>query len=156
VLLGDLSAASLRDRCRAGPDLRRMRRRAGPDPGTTDPALTANTWLQLTVCLALRGALSAGTRRAVAARGARRVAILHAVAMTRSWLLVLAIACGPSDRGEQHPDGALGGDGGAGDLCHVQSDDNGVPNCTQHAPPDSFDPDIQWTWMGPDGETNSE
>ena len=76
--------------------------------------------------------------------------------MTRSWLLVFAIACGPSPRGDQHPDGAPGGDGGAVDLCHVQSDDNGVPNCTQHAPPDSFDPDIQWMWTGPDGDTNSE
>ncbi len=43
------------------------------------------------------------------------------------------------------------------DLCHVQDDDgNGVPNCTQQAPPNSFDPDIQWTWTGPDGDINSE
>lgn len=25
---------------------------------------------------------------------------------------------------------------------------NGVPQCTDRAPPDAFEPDIQWTWTG--------
>ncbi len=27
--------------------------------------------------------------------------------------------------------------------------------CTNQAPPGSFDPDIQWTWTGPNGEAYS-
>ena len=40
-------------------------------------------------------------------------------------------------------------------MCKVQDDSNGVPNCTDVAPANSFEPDIQWTWTGPNGETNS-
>ena len=38
------------------------------------------------------------------------------------------------------------------DICEVQDDiDGGLP-CVDIAPPESFDPDVQWTWTGMDGE----
>ncbi|HWB77531.1 MAG TPA: FG-GAP-like repeat-containing protein, partial [Nannocystaceae bacterium] len=30
--------------------------------------------------------------------------------------------------------------------CEVQGDMNGIGDCEQEAPPDSFEPDVQWTW----------
>ena len=33
------------------------------------------------------------------------------------------------------------------DVCKVQDDDAVIP-CEEHAPPDSFAPDVQWTWTG--------
>ncbi len=38
-------------------------------------------------------------------------------------------------------------------TCHVVDDMNAVPPCSETAPPDSFDPDIQWVWEGADGNT---
>ena len=38
------------------------------------------------------------------------------------------------------------------DLCKVQDDMNAIGECDQVAPPDSFEPEIQWTWTGPDGD----
>ncbi|HET9987312.1 MAG TPA: VCBS repeat-containing protein, partial [Kofleriaceae bacterium] len=75
----------------------------------------------------------------------------------RTVLVLIAVAgCGTP-----HRDGN-GGDGGSGspdgppvNKCKVTDDSNGVPNCTDVAPANSFDPDIQWTWMGPGGESNS-
>jgi hypothetical protein len=32
---------------------------------------------------------------------------------------------------------------------------NGVGMCSESAPPNSFEPEIQWTWTGPDGEAYS-
>ncbi|MEO6775593.1 MAG: FG-GAP-like repeat-containing protein [Kofleriaceae bacterium] len=76
------------------------------------------------------------------------------------WIAAAGIAAG-AGCGSPHRDGN-GGDGGSGspdappvNLCKVTDDSNGVPNCTDVAPANSFDPDIQWTWMGPNGETNS-
>ena len=37
------------------------------------------------------------------------------------------------------------------DLCKVQEMDAEVP-CTDEAPPDSFEPELQWQWIGPGGE----
>jgi hypothetical protein len=70
-------------------------------------------------------------------------------------IFALVAACSPSRRPANHGDG--GGDATADayqDRCHVQDDMNGVPQCTAQAPPDSFDPDIQWTWTG-SNEPNS-
>ncbi|MFT3692697.1 MAG: FG-GAP-like repeat-containing protein [Kofleriaceae bacterium] len=57
-------------------------------------------------------------------------------------------------------DGGNGSGGGPDayvNICKVQDDDNGTPSCTQSAPANSFDPDIQWAWAGntQNGETNS-
>ncbi len=41
------------------------------------------------------------------------------------------------------------------DLCKVNDDMDGVGDCTMESPPDSFDPDIQWDWWGPNNETQS-
>jgi hypothetical protein len=51
-----------------------------------------------------------------------------------------------------------GGDAGPGDRvdkCKVIDDMDAVGECRQSAPPDSFDPEIQWSWTGPDGEAYS-
>jgi len=76
--------------------------------------------------------------------------------MRTALVLIAVTACG-----SPHRDGN-GGDGGSGsvdaqpvNLCKVTDDSNGVPNCTDVAPANSFDPDIQWMWIGPNGETNS-
>jgi hypothetical protein len=34
------------------------------------------------------------------------------------------------------------------DQCKVTDDLDGIPDCTEEAPPDSFEPEIQWTWPG--------
>jgi len=69
-------------------------------------------------------------------------------------IFVLAlVACGPGGRGR--PDGGEGGDGNNVNQCKVQDDTNGVPVCTDKAPPDSFDPDVQWSWTGPGGDAYS-
>jgi len=34
------------------------------------------------------------------------------------------------------------------DVCTVQDDMNAVGECGQEAPPDSFEPEVQWVWMG--------
>ncbi len=39
------------------------------------------------------------------------------------------------------------------DLCKVQDEGDGMIPCTDKAPPDSFEPDIQWKWFGADGNT---
>ncbi|MBK9757585.1 MAG: VCBS repeat-containing protein [Nannocystis sp.] len=42
------------------------------------------------------------------------------------------------------------------DKCKATDDDmNGVGDCTMKAPPDSFEPDIQWSWNGPGAEKES-
>jgi len=42
------------------------------------------------------------------------------------------------------------------DKCKATDDNmNGVGDCTMKAPPDSFQPDIQWTWNGPGAEKES-
>jgi hypothetical protein len=72
-----------------------------------------------------------------------------------SFALLAVAACGPGGR----PDGN-GGDGGNGpdgttvNICKVQ-DDNALGMCDSVAPPNSFEPEIQWTWTGPDGDAYS-
>ena len=39
------------------------------------------------------------------------------------------------------------------DVCKVQDDMDAMVPCTDEAPPNSFEPDIQWVWPGQDGET---
>jgi len=67
-------------------------------------------------------------------------------------LAVLAACGGPGARpGNGGGDGGSGsGDGGPVDACHVHDDPNGngVPQCTDQAPPNSFEPDLQWSWTG--------
>jgi len=45
--------------------------------------------------------------------------------------------------------------GGPVELCKVVDEMNAVGDCEQTAPPDAFEPDIQWDWWGPDGEVES-
>ncbi len=42
---------------------------------------------------------------------------------------------------------------GGTDLCKIDGDMDAVGPCSDKAPPDSFDPDVQWAFMGQDGET---
>ncbi len=44
----------------------------------------------------------------------------------------------------------VGADTGPGDACKVVEDD-GTAKCTDKAPPDSFEPAVQWEWSGQDG-----
>lgn len=39
--------------------------------------------------------------------------------------------------------------------CKVVDDMNAVGTCNETAPPDAFEPEIQWDWWGPNGETQS-
>jgi hypothetical protein len=69
------------------------------------------------------------------------------------WICAALVACGSPARhvpGDgSGSDGSGGGDGsGIVDLCHVQDDGNAVPQCTDQAPPDSFEPEVQWSWTG--------
>ena len=38
------------------------------------------------------------------------------------------------------------------DLCKVQDDMNAIGECDKEAPPNSFEPEIQWSWTGPNGD----
>lgn len=40
-------------------------------------------------------------------------------------------------------------------ACKVIDDMNAIGSCREIAPPDAFEPDIQWEWWGPNGETES-
>ncbi len=44
---------------------------------------------------------------------------------------------------------------GPGELCKVVDEMNAVGDCEETAPPDAFEPDIQWSWWGPNGEEES-
>ena len=78
----------------------------------------------------------------------------YAAAVARNFrigFVVLLVACGPGGRhgnGDGGGSGSGSGDGGPVDACHVQDDMNGVPQCTDRAPPDSFEADLQWSWTG--------
>ncbi|MBX7078174.1 MAG: VCBS repeat-containing protein [Nannocystaceae bacterium] len=40
--------------------------------------------------------------------------------------------------------------------CKASEDDmNDIGDCTEHSPPDSFEPDVQWSWDGPGAERES-
>jgi hypothetical protein len=41
------------------------------------------------------------------------------------------------------------------DPCKVNDDMNAIGECDAEAPPNSFEPDIQWSWTGPNGEAYS-
>jgi hypothetical protein len=41
------------------------------------------------------------------------------------------------------------------DQCKVTDDMNAIGDCDETAPPDAFEPEIQWDWWGPDGKTQS-
>jgi hypothetical protein len=41
------------------------------------------------------------------------------------------------------------------EQCKVIDDMNAIGDCDETAPPDAFEPDIQWDWWGPDGKTQS-
>ena len=41
------------------------------------------------------------------------------------------------------------------DLCKVQDDMNAIGECDKEAPPNSFEPEIQWAWTGPNGDSFS-
>jgi len=40
-------------------------------------------------------------------------------------------------------------------TCFVADDMNAVPECDDQAPPDAFEHDVQWTWDGPPGNSES-
>ncbi|WP_146157267.1 FG-GAP-like repeat-containing protein [Enhygromyxa salina] len=42
-----------------------------------------------------------------------------------------------------------------GPTCEVVDDMDAVGDCEESAPPDAFEPDVQWAFMGMDGETQS-
>ncbi|PRP97555.1 FG-GAP repeat protein [Enhygromyxa salina] len=42
-----------------------------------------------------------------------------------------------------------------GPTCEVVDDMDAIGNCEDTAPPDAFEPDVQWAFMGQDGETQS-
>jgi hypothetical protein len=69
-----------------------------------------------------------------------------------SFALLAIIACGPGGRPDGNGgDGGNGPDGTAVNVCKVQ-DDNALGMCDSVAPPNSFEPEIQWTWTGPNGD----
>jgi len=80
-----------------------------------------------------------------------------------AWICVVAGCGGPvKDPNGTDAGDAPGQDAGDGpgvdayvDVCKVQDDDNAIGDCTDQAPPGSFDPVLQWSWTGPDGEINS-
>jgi hypothetical protein len=49
------------------------------------------------------------------------------------------------------PDDETGTDTDGGDICKVGDEMDGILPCTDKAPPDSFTPDQQWEWTGPNG-----
>jgi hypothetical protein len=49
-----------------------------------------------------------------------------------------------------------GDGGGGGDPCKVEDgDEDGAGTCDEQAPPDSFDPEVQWEWIGANGEVQA-
>jgi hypothetical protein len=59
------------------------------------------------------------------------------------------VTTGPDDTGETASTGTTG----SLDMCKVSDDMDAVAPCLDVAPPDSFEPDIQWAWPGQDGDT---
>jgi hypothetical protein len=57
-------------------------------------------------------------------------------------------SAGSSDDGPRLDvgDNGPGPDGPPGNTCHVVDDMDGIGDCEMQAPPESFTPDIQWTW----------
>ena len=40
-----------------------------------------------------------------------------------------------------------------GEQCKVIDDMNAIGDCDESAPPDAFEPEVQWSWTGPEGNT---
>jgi hypothetical protein len=62
--------------------------------------------------------------------------------------------------GQRKTETVSGADGGDGDeevdVCKVRdTEEDGVPSCSDTAPPGSFEPEVQWVWTGPGGEAYS-
>ncbi|CAN5740534.1 hypothetical protein BH11MYX2_BH11MYX2_18570 [soil metagenome] len=70
---------------------------------------------------------------------------------------LLATACSSSTTqpGDSTPDGGTTPDGTTANACKVAPDGNAPGTCGSHAPPNSFDAAVQWSWNGPDGEASS-
>ena len=70
--------------------------------------------------------------------------------------LIFAVACGSSPRTVPDSNGrvtdAAQPDAPLMNHCKVQADDNAVGMCSAVAPPNSFEPALQWSWTGPDRE----
>jgi hypothetical protein len=63
--------------------------------------------------------------------------------------IMIFAACGPGPRnGDDDQSGDGGSDAPPVNLCKVQDDSNGVGMCDDVAPPDSFEPELQWSWTG--------
>ncbi len=56
------------------------------------------------------------------------------------------------DLGEDTAVGVTDDSGVVVPSCKVGEDMDATQPCTDKAPPDSFDPEVQWSWMGADGE----
>jgi hypothetical protein len=68
-------------------------------------------------------------------------------------IALLIVGCGPGTRHDGQGGDASGPDAGKPpNACKVQNDDNAVGMCTDRAPPNSFQPTLQWTWTGPGAE----
>jgi hypothetical protein len=97
------------------------------------------------VAVVLVLAIQSLTRRAMSAKTVPvRVALLFG----------FLVACGPGARNAADGDGSsdAGGDGSLVVSCKVQDDSNGVGMCDDFAPPNSFEPELQWSWGGGPGE----
>ena len=42
-----------------------------------------------------------------------------------------------------------------GDLCVVIDDMNAIGDCEETAPPEAFEPEVQWEWWGPEGKSQA-
>ncbi len=70
-------------------------------------------------------------------------------------IALAAAACGPPPRSNGSGDGGTDGSAVPPNRCKVQDDSNALGMCEDNAPPDSFEPEIQWTWTGPPAESKS-
>jgi hypothetical protein len=71
---------------------------------------------------------------------------------------LMLVACGPKGRGNSDGGGDAGDTGVDSkpiNICKVQDDDNAIGMCNSVAPPNSFEPEEQWHWTGPDGDIYS-
>src|SRR5690606_25946346 len=56
-----------------------------------------------------------------------------------------------ADTGEKFDVGGTGSPTGVAPTCHVVDDMNAVGPCSDVAPPDAFEPEVQWEWEGDAG-----
>ncbi len=83
-----------------------------------------------------------------------RVAVVVAKEIVPAVAVAVAVCgCGPlrgDDAGDDGPDVTP-----PADRCKVRDDGNAVGLCDAKAPPDSFEPVVQWAWTGPGADTGS-